>query len=69
VQYERRSFAIDVLACSQCGGRLRLIATIEDPTVVTRILRHLGLPTELPDLYPARPPPVSDGTLGLDFPD
>jgi hypothetical protein len=63
----RRIFAIDVLGCSQCGGRLRLIATIEDPAVVTRILRHLGLPTELPDLHPARPPPVSDGTLALDF--
>jgi len=41
----------------------------EHLAVVIRILRHLGLPTELPDLYPARPPPVSDGTLALDFPD
>jgi hypothetical protein len=47
-------FAIDVLACA-CGGRLRLIATIEDPLVLQRILRHVGLPTELPALCPALP--------------
>jgi uncharacterized protein YbaR (Trm112 family) len=27
----RRAFDIDVLACPRCGGRLRLIATVEDP--------------------------------------
>jgi len=51
----RRIFEIDVLACA-CGGRLRFIATIEDPPVVERILRHLGLPTVLPQLAPARSP-------------
>jgi len=60
-------FAIDVLACA-CGGRLRLIATIEDPAVVQRILGHLGLPTELPGLYPARPPPDEGDTPVFDFP-
>jgi len=34
---------VDVLACPNCGGRMRLIATIEDPRVVRRILTHLGL--------------------------
>jgi hypothetical protein len=63
----RRIFETDVLACA-CGGRLRLIATIEDPPIVDRILRHLGLPTELPALVPARPPPGGH-TLTLDFPD
>ncbi len=64
----RRIFAIDALACMQCGGRLRLIATIEDPAVVDRIVRHLGLPTDLAALLPARPPPAGDGTLTFDFP-
>jgi hypothetical protein len=27
----RRVFSIDVLSCAGCGGRLRFIATIEDP--------------------------------------
>ncbi len=44
----RRVFAIDVLACAGCGGRLRFLATIEDPPVVTKILAHLGLPTADP---------------------
>jgi hypothetical protein len=64
----RRVFAIDVLACSQCGGRLRFIATIEDPIVVQRILRHVGLPTEAPEPAPARPPPASTDLLPFDFP-
>ena len=30
----RRAFEIDVLACPRCGGRLRLIATVEDPDAI-----------------------------------
>ena len=61
----RRIFAIDVLACAGCGGRLRFLATIEDPPIVAKILAHLGLPTEGPALTPARPPPQPDK---FDFP-
>jgi hypothetical protein len=50
----RRTFAIDVLACPGCGGRLRLLATIADPTVIAKILRHLGLPVAVPVPAPAR---------------
>jgi hypothetical protein len=42
----RRVFAFDVLDCPQCGGRLRLLATITQREVVERILSHLGLPIE-----------------------
>lgn len=56
----RRVFAIDVHACAGCGGRLRFIATIEEPTVVAKILSHLGLPTAGPVLTPARPPPAPE---------
>jgi hypothetical protein len=38
-----RAFAIDVLACAHCGGRLRLIATLHDPAVIRKILAHLAL--------------------------
>ncbi len=37
----RRSLDLDVLACPRCGGRLRLIALIDDAAVIQRILRHL----------------------------
>ena len=56
-----RTFGVDVLACPRCGGRLRLIALIEEVDVIGRLLRHLGLPTEVPASRPARaPPPGSD---------
>jgi len=42
-----RSFGYDVLACPRCGGWFRLIALLEDAAVIQRILRHLGLPTEV----------------------
>jgi hypothetical protein len=57
-------YSIDVLACAGCGGRLRFIATIEDPPIVAKILEHLGLPTAGPALAPARPPPEP---AGFDF--
>ena len=57
----QRSFGFDVLACPRCGDRLELIALIEEPTVIRRILRHLGLPTDLPTARPARPPPLPLG--------
>jgi hypothetical protein len=38
-----RTFAMDVLACSHCGGRLRPIATLHDPAVIRKILAHLDL--------------------------
>ena len=44
----RRAVGIDLLACPRCGGRLRLIATVEDPAVGGKILAPLRL------LHPAR---------------
>jgi uncharacterized protein YbaR (Trm112 family) len=38
----RRVFALDVLACPRCGGRLRVIATIQDAAVVRAILADRG---------------------------
>jgi len=45
VQYERCSFDIDIENCPNCGGTLKIIAAIEDPPVIDKILSHLGLPT------------------------
>ena len=49
----RRTFAIDVLACPGCGGKLRFLAAIEQRTVVEKILGHLNLPTGPPEAAPA----------------
>jgi hypothetical protein len=44
--------------CPRCGGRLRLIALIEEAAVIGRILRHLGRPLDLPVARAARAPPL-----------
>jgi hypothetical protein len=54
----QRTFGFDVQACPRCQGRLELIALIEDPRVIRRILNHLGLPTEVPTARPVRSPPL-----------
>jgi hypothetical protein len=54
----QRVFEVDVLACPRCGGRLELLATIEEPAVVCRILTHVGLPAE--PVAPRAPPPTAD---------
>ena len=40
----RRAFDLDVLRCPCCAGRMELIATIDAPAVIYRILAHLGRP-------------------------
>ena len=49
-----RVFDLDIERCSNCGGSLKIIAAIEDPPVIVRILAHLGLPTRAPPRAPAQ---------------
>ena len=37
----KRVFNIDITICSRCGGAVKIIACIEDPLVIKRILDHL----------------------------
>jgi hypothetical protein len=70
----RQAYEVDPLLCPRCGKPMRVIAVIEQPAVIQRILNHLGLPIGAarlrapPDLpgrgTPAGPP---DGT-GVDQP-
>ena len=39
----RRVWREDVLVCSRCGGEMRLVAVIEEPAVIEKILKHVGL--------------------------
>jgi hypothetical protein len=61
----RRTFEIDILACPECGNRLRLVATIADRRVIQRILAHLGLPVDPPSPVPARSTQWLPGLLSL----
>ena len=46
-------FDIDIERCPHCGGQLKLIAAIEEPAVIARILTHLGLAAQPPPRAPA----------------
>ena len=39
----KRVFSIEIEKCEKCGGKARIIASIEDPGVIEKILKHLGL--------------------------
>ncbi len=56
----QRGLEIDVLACPNCGGRLRYVTTILTREAIRRILTHLDLPAEPPALAPAKPAPELD---------
>ena len=37
----KRIFNIDITICSHCSGAVRIIACIDDPLVIKKILAHL----------------------------
>jgi 23S rRNA U2552 (ribose-2'-O)-methylase RlmE/FtsJ len=39
----KRVFAIDIEKCEKCGGKMKAIASIEEPDVIEKIMKHLGL--------------------------
>jgi hypothetical protein len=47
-----------VLVCSKCENPLRLIALHKTEETAKKILAAMHLPTEVPKLHPARPPPT-----------
>ena len=58
----KRVFDIDVETCRICGGAAKVIACIEDPVVIQKILAHLEekAPTRAAFLLPdSRAPPQS----------
>ena len=65
----KRVFNIDILTCEHCGGAVKVIASIEDPVVIKKILDHLARRAEAatPAFRPfARAPPQQElpGLLG-----
>lgn len=54
----KKIYEADPLVCPACGGFMRIIAFIEDPDVVRKILTHLGLWAVKP-----RPPPRKSVSL------
>ena len=56
----RRVFAVHVLKCPRCGGRMRLLAAIHPPSATQSILECLKLPARAPPTAP--PLPDGDGS-------
>ena len=52
-----RTFAVDVLACPRCQGRMRLLALVKGPASIARYLAMVGEATEVPRRSPGRGPP------------
>jgi hypothetical protein len=46
---------------------MKIIAAIEDPKVIRKILEHMGLATKPPPLHPARGPPKVQHHFEDDF--
>ena len=55
----KRVFAVDVMVCSRGDGPMKVIAFLEEPTVVKGILTHLGLPAEPLPAVNAQAPPTT----------
>jgi hypothetical protein len=53
----KRAWALDVLECPRCQGRMRILADIHSPDAIERILKCLDLPS--------RAPPVSRAERAL----
>ena len=51
----RKVYEVDPLSCPGCGAQMRVIALIEDPAVIERILAWLGLWQPLPASVPSPP--------------
>ena len=60
-----RTFGLNMEICSHCGGRMRIVAAITDRASIKRYLEGVGLPSGIPEIKPARPPPQME----LDYAD
>jgi hypothetical protein len=50
----RRVFDLNMETCPNCGEPVKIIAAIEDPSAIKKILTHLGLSPHPPPRAPAR---------------
>jgi hypothetical protein len=37
----KRVFGVQIESCARCGGQLKIIASIEEPQLIAKILSHL----------------------------
>jgi len=56
----KRVFKIEIEKCDKCGGKVKVIANIDDPEVIEKILKHLSL-DDAPALHNRSPPASPSG--------
>ena len=61
MQRLKRVFHIDIERCGVCGGTLRVIACIETPELIVRILTLLAARETASIHHPRTPPPRAPG--------
>jgi len=62
----KRVHSVDALACP-CGGRLKFVELITEPTTAREVLANMGLPTELPPIARARSPDFYQESFPADW--
>jgi hypothetical protein len=60
----QRTFGFDALRCPTCDAKMRVLATLTDPSVIKKILPYLGVPTDPLPRARARDP---TGQMDLGF--
>ncbi len=60
-----RVFDLGGLACPRCGGRLRVIATVQAPLAVQAILAHLARSNAPAPSGPAPPAPAAPADMAF----
>jgi hypothetical protein len=55
----KRAFEIDIKKCESCGGSVKIVACIDDPVAINKILSHLQLHPGNQHILPVgRAPPM-----------
>jgi hypothetical protein len=65
MQRLKRVFAIDIETCPDCGGQLRVIASVEEPALIRKILAHVQAREERAGLVARAPPENQTEALEL----
>ncbi len=63
----RRVFDIEMEKCPNCGGQVKVVAAIEEPGAIKKILTHLGLSPHPPPRAPARYDPYDEADIYSSF--
>lgn len=62
----KRNWGFDVLICPRCRRKMHVISTITEPSVVRKLLEHLGVRASPLTRAPARGPDWEQADLGFD---